>query len=99
MISRAFGAAALMLAALPQASAETLCVVGDAYIEMGEIVPPSVIVSRNVRSGADCQDGSVAFIQETDRRVLTSTEIKRLRAKSAEKGIKEHRALADRLGD
>lgn len=85
---KALGVGLVLLTSSP-ASAETLCVLGDVYIEMGEIVPPSVVVARNVKAHTDCPDGSVGFVQETTKRVLSSTEIKRLREKHkevAEKG-------------
>lgn len=66
------------------ASAETLCVQGGVYIEAGIIVPPSNVVARNVASYLDCPTGSVAYVQNHERRTLTSSEIKRIRDRKKE---------------
>jgi hypothetical protein len=66
------------------ASAETLCVLGDVYIEEGQIVPPSKVVARNVESYLDCPKGSVSYVQNPDKRGMSSAEIKRLREKHEE---------------
>ena len=81
MVVKAFGVGLMLIASLP-ASAETLCVEGSVYIEEGQIVPPSKVVARNVKVSADCPDGSVGYIQHSDKRGLSSSEIKRLREKS-----------------
>ena len=94
---KALGVGLVLLTSSP-ASAETLCVLGDVYIEMGQIVPPSVVVARNVKKASDCPNGSVGFIQETeDRGSLTSTQIKRIRERNkevAEKGEDRTRSFA-----
>jgi hypothetical protein len=61
------------------ASAEILCVLGDVYIDDAQIVAPSNIVARNVKSPLDCPIGSTPFVQDSEKRVLTSTEIRRIR--------------------
>jgi hypothetical protein len=83
MVLKALGVGLALLASSP-ASAETLCVEGDVYINEGQIVPPSKIVARNVKSYTDCPTGSVAYVQYPDKRGMSSSEIKRLRAKSEE---------------
>jgi hypothetical protein len=69
----------LMLFSCSPASAETLCVRGPVYIEMGVIVPPSDIVKRDVESFMDCPLGSNSYVQHPERRELTSSEIRRIR--------------------
>jgi hypothetical protein len=83
MALKALGVGLMLLASFP-ASAETLCVAGPVYIEEGQIVPPSKIVARNVKTPAECPKESVAYIQHSDKRGLSSSEIKRLRTKSEE---------------
>lgn len=75
---KALGVGLALLTPFP-ASGEILCVRGGVYIENAQIVPPSDIVARNVKSYLDCPADSASYVQEPERRVLTSTEIRRIR--------------------
>jgi hypothetical protein len=80
---KALGLGLVLLTPFPS-SAEILCVRGGVYIENAQIVPPSDIVARNVKSYLDCPADSASYVQHTERRVLTSTEIRRIRDREKE---------------
>jgi hypothetical protein len=78
MSFKALGMGLALLTPFP-VSAEILCVLGEVYIDDAQIVAPSNIVARNVSSPMDCPIGSTPFSQDSEKRVLTSTEIRRIR--------------------
>jgi hypothetical protein len=85
---KALGVGLALLTPFP-ASGEILCVRGGVYIQDAQIVPPSDIVARNVKSHLDCPADSASYVQNTEKRVLSSTEIRRIRdgnKEVAEKG-------------
>lgn len=72
----------MVLTAPATASAETLCVRGPVYIEDGRVTAESDIVQRGLK--IECPEDTREITQETESRVLTSTEIRRIRDRNRE---------------
>lgn len=73
----------VMVLAIPAtASAETLCVRGPVYVEDGRVTAESDIVKRGLN--VECPEDTREITQEPESRVLTSTEIRRIRDRNRE---------------